>query len=112
LGVSQSYQLALYWFKRAAENDGNKVALLNIGDLYYHGFGLEQNYEKAFEYMEMSASSGCIQAMFNLGEMFYAGKGVKQDLKKARYWLEKAAYKGDEKAKERIRQLKLSASDY
>jgi hypothetical protein len=72
--------------------------------MYYNDQGVEQSYEKAFEYLQQAADLGFAQAQFNLGGMYYNGRGVKKDIAKTREWWTKAAANGNKNA---IKNLKL-----
>jgi len=62
--------------------------------MYYNGRGVEQSYEKAFEYLEQAAHLGDAKAQYNLGFMYYNGQGVEQSYEKAKEYLEQAAHLG------------------
>lgn len=64
---------------------GNGVfdALSLIGDMYAKGEGVEQNYDKAFEYYNLALEHGCVKANAHIAFLYYHGLGVKQDYKKA-----------------------------
>ena len=65
-----------------------------LGQLYYHGQGVEQNYSQAFDLFQKGANAGNVFCMQNQGICFYWGQGVGSDLQKAAYYNEKAADKG------------------
>jgi TPR repeat protein len=83
---------AFKWFEKAAEN-GNAVAMNNVGSLYAKGQGVPQDYAKARDWYKKAAEKGNGVAMNNLGVDFATGQGVPQDYVKARDWFEKAAAK-------------------
>ena len=80
----------------ATNNDA--VAQLILGECYYFGWGVEQDYKKSVEWYKKSAEQGYAAAQFNLGICYYRGQGVEQDYKKAVEWYKKSAEQGDEKA--------------
>ena len=43
LGVEKDYQKAKEWYEKAAAQ-GNARAQTNLGDMYYNGEGVSQNY--------------------------------------------------------------------
>ena len=49
------------------------MALNNIGWLYENGYGVEQDYQRAFEYYEMSARQGNRIAVQNIRHLYYEG---------------------------------------
>ena len=87
----------------ATNNDA--VAQLILGECYYFGWGVEQDYKKAVEWYKKSAEQGNAVAQCNLGVGYVIGQGVEQDYKKAVEWYEKAAMQGNEKAKEYLDKL-------
>jgi len=58
-----------------------KYSLNNLGYIYKHGLGIEQNYNIAKEYFIKSDTPTSLN---NLGHMYCYGLGVKQDYNKAR----------------------------
>lgn len=77
-----------------AENN-NANALNLLGNCYFYGNGVKQDYKKAVEWYQKAADLGYAVAMRNLGNCYYNGNGVKQDYKKAVEWWQKAADLGD-----------------
>ena len=53
-------------------------AISLIGDLYAKGEGVEQNYEKANEWLMLASDQGCVFAQYLLAENFYFGKGCEK----------------------------------
>ena len=75
--------------KRAAENDNFDV--LAVGIMYLKGLGVEQNFDKAREYLEKAAALKAHYANYYLGEMYEKGLGVEQNLETARKFYKLAA---------------------
>ena len=73
----------------------NPDHLVQLGDMYYWGDGVEQSYEKAAGYYMLAADQGSAAAMGNLGFMYENGLGVPLSYDKAREYYEKAADLGD-----------------
>ncbi len=89
--------LALEYLK-LAEIDGNRNAMVRLGEAYWHGrYGLNDP-EKGFAYIQKAALQGEARAMTDLGIQYLYGEGVEQNYSLAREWLEKADYAGDMKA--------------
>ncbi|HOX23831.1 MAG TPA: tetratricopeptide repeat protein, partial [Elusimicrobiales bacterium] len=65
-----------------------------LGELYYSGNGVPQDYLKASELTKLPAETGVPDAQFNLGVMYERGYGLAQDLLQAAYWYGKAAGQG------------------
>lgn len=90
--------------KRKAE-DGDAEAQLDIGLYYLKGTGGDADYDKAIEWLEMSAKQDNVQAQMELGEFYrfgrdfsYCGEAYEyfpnvkfQDPDKSIYWYKKAA---------------------
>ena len=56
-GVPKDYQLALYWFRRSA-NQGNARALTQLGLMYEHGNGVTQDFVLAHKWYILGAANG------------------------------------------------------
>lgn len=78
------------WFEKAA-NQGHAGAQVELGNLYYNGTGIAQNYDKAVYWFEKAANQGNAPAQNNLGVCYSLGHGVMKDIQKAVSWYEKAA---------------------
>lgn len=66
---------------------GYPRAQVHMGWIYERGIGVEQDYQKAFEWYEKAAANGAKNAPAHIGEMYEKGFGVKQDyLKAAEYY--------------------------
>ncbi|KAK8881379.1 hypothetical protein M9Y10_004115 [Tritrichomonas musculus] len=64
-------------------NQGNSSLYLNLGNLYFYGVVVKQDYLIAKKYYELSAAEYDRFGILNLGNMYATGKGVDQDYKKA-----------------------------
>jgi TPR repeat protein len=62
---------------------GNSTAQRNVGEMYFYGYGCEQNYVEAMHWYTMSASQGNCLADRDIGYMYTYGKGVKKNYKRA-----------------------------
>ena len=69
-----------------------------MGDMYYYGKGVEQNYNKAVELYQKGADLGDARAFCNLGVMYEFGKGVNQNYNKAVELYQKACDLGNANA--------------
>ena len=83
-----------------AAQQGYVSTIYNLGVMYDNDNspGVEQSYERAFEYYEQPADLGHPLAQFNLGIMYYNGRGVQKDIAKSREWWTKAAAQGQKNA--------------
>ncbi len=76
-------------------NQGNADAQNSLGDMYYYGEGVTQNYAQAVKWLQKSANQGNADAQNSLGDMYYYGEGVTQNYAKAVEWYQKAANQGN-----------------
>lgn len=70
MGIEQSYEKAVYWYRKAAEQ-GNMVAQHNLGNCYYKGEGVTQNYNEAIQWYRKAAEQGDSYAQIFL-KRFYS----------------------------------------
>lgn len=119
-GVSKDANLAVAWYRRAAEN-GDLTARIALGEMYARGEGVPRNAEAAVawhrrdntleqkvsvplnvkpyvEFVRKRAENGNANAYFELGWMHHHGKGVPKDAATAAVWYRKAADQGDARA--------------
>ena len=79
---------------RPVAESGYADAQNNLGDCYYYGHGVPQDYTKAVEWFQKAANQGNASAQYNLGFCYEKGRGVQQDYTKAVEWYKKAANQG------------------
>jgi TPR repeat protein len=79
-------------FKRAEASDSQ--AQFELGRAYEDGKGVEQNDEKAVEWLRKSADQGNAPAQNAMGVMYALGRGVQRDKEEAVRWYKKAAKQG------------------
>ncbi len=77
---------------------GNAEAQCNLGNCYYNGTGVEQDFKEAVKWYQKSAEQGNAEAQNCLGDCYYHGKGVEQDYKEAVKWYRKSAEQKNAKA--------------
>lgn len=65
--------------------------LVDMGEKYYVGDEVAQDYDKAMEYFNQAADMGSVQAMVELGYCYYHGHSVPVDYEKAFSCYTKAA---------------------
>lgn len=75
-------------------NKGDAVAQNMLGDMYYAGLGVAQDYRIAFSYFSDAAAQGYAPAQYNIMLMYGVPKGFQQDYKKAVAELMKSAEQG------------------
>jgi TPR repeat protein len=84
---------------------GNASAQNRLGQLYFNGQGVPQDYTMARAWYEKSAAQGNGWSKNQLGQLSADGLGVPQDYKKARQWWEQAAAQGIAQAQYNLGQL-------
>lgn len=72
------YQKAARWLERAADM-GHKYAQYSLAGLYYHGQGVEQDYEKAFCLYASSAKQENPYVSYEQAKMLQGGIGVEKN---------------------------------
>jgi uncharacterized protein len=87
------YGAALQLMRPLAEQ-GNAEAQNSIGALYYHGYGVTQDFKEAIKWYRLAAAQGNLDAQLNLGSMYYEGEGVAEDLVRSHMWLSIVADRG------------------
>jgi TPR repeat protein len=80
---------------RVRANAGVAVAQLNLGNAYYNGRGVPQDYVEAVSWYRTAADQGVAGAQFYLGNAYYNGRGVPQDYVEAHKWRNLAASRAD-----------------
>jgi len=94
-GVKQDNVEAIKWLEKSVEGGYLKAKEL-LGEVYFEGKIVKQNYEKAFKIFEDIANRYIGEKYIisnsrsKIGEMYQKGLGVKQDYIKAVYWYEKS----------------------
>ncbi|MDR1207878.1 MAG: sel1 repeat family protein [Holosporales bacterium] len=85
---------AIHWYTTAALQ-GLPEAQLNIAKFYLYGLGVEQDAEKALEWLHKSAEQEFAIANHNLGHIYVEGEcGIEQNFEKAFHFYSKAAEQG------------------
>ena len=83
-----------------AENKEDNEGYYNylLGQFYQWGFGVEIDYQKAFNYYETAVELGCYKAYYRVGYAYLEGKVVEKDLEKAFSYMKEGADRGDSEA--------------
>ncbi len=97
LGLPQDYAKAVYWFRKAAEED-HAEGQYNLGGCYYRGQGVAKDYTEAVKWYRKAAEQGYDKAQNNLGVCYARGDGLAKDAAAAVKWYRKAAEQGNAKA--------------
>ena len=64
-------------------NNGDAGSCFDLGNLYYNGDDVKQDYNKAMEFYGKACEMGHANGCYHLGYLYNFGEGVKQDYKKA-----------------------------
>lgn len=93
------YNRAMELYLQISDNTKAQYAL---GNIYYNGNGVPQDYAEAVAWYRKAAEQGDMKAQHNLGNMYYYGKGVPQDYAEAVKWYRKSAEQGDSYAQNNL----------
>lgn len=88
-GTSTEIKKGFGILKRLSDQ-GNPVAMFELGLLYQNGQGVSGSSQKALESFKTAANSGYAPAMYQLGLIYHLGIGVKKNTTLAREWYRKA----------------------
>ena len=91
------YQDAVKWLRSAADQ-GYDAAQLCLGNEYFWGRGVAQDYTLAQYWWRKAAEQGLAEGQALLGAAYYKGYGVAKNQQEAVSWLEKAAAQGNDRA--------------
>jgi TPR repeat protein len=94
-----------YWY-RAAARQGYTLAEQALGEMYFSGLALPQDYVLARKWFTRAAHDGYATAQFDLGRLWENGWGGRKSLIRAYAWDDLAASHGSvdaQKARNRIR---------
>jgi hypothetical protein len=81
-----------------SRDEGYAKAQYGLGNAYYYGKGVQQNYDEAVRWYRRAAERGDAPALEALAYMYENGKGVPRDAAEAIRWSRKAADQGDAEA--------------
>ena len=95
-GCDQNAEEAIRWYEKAAEN-GQRFGNKCIGEMYYFGKYVTQDYKKAYEYYTKDEGRKSFCTLYHLAEMYRQGLYVKQDLAMAYRYYSEIVYDGEEK---------------
>ena len=76
-----------------------------LGEMYYNGTIVPQNYDKAIRLLQEAAEQGSASAQARLGEIYYSGTALPQNYAKAARWFQKAAKHGAPSAQNRLGEM-------
>ena len=73
-----NYKSAVEEF-RASAQQGDALAMFYLGESYYNGRGVVQDFAEGIKWHKQSAAKGQGEAQETLGTLYFFGKGIKQD---------------------------------
>lgn len=87
-------------------NRGDPYSIGMLGDKFYSGKFVEQDFDMAVQCYREAAEWGIKQAQYNLAGCYEKGLGVEQNLREAMKWYRKAAENGFAAAVKEIERLR------
>mgnify|MGYP001306097324 FL=1 len=90
---NKNYLLAYNILLPLAENNVS-FAQSDIAGLFFNGWGVSQDYKKAFFWYKKSADNNNSYAQYKLGHMYWKGLGVRVDTDEAQVWWKLSADNG------------------
>lgn len=91
--AAELYRQAFATLLKAAEQ-GEAERQHDLGFMYLHGVGVEQNDAEAANWFRKAAQQGLVDAEVSLGWMYQGGRGVEQDYGQAADWYRKGVARG------------------
>ncbi len=86
---------------------GSVLACRKMGEVYYKGYGVMQNFEAAHAWLKLSAAKEDAESLYLMGTMYQLGMGVKKDIPTAKQYFERAVKQGHSKAAESLKMLNV-----
>ena len=80
-------------FRRAQNGDND--ASFNLGECFFYGRGVKQDYAKAVKWYTLSSDRGDCSSQKKLADCYFLGQGAERNVAKAAYRYEQAAEQGD-----------------
>ena len=86
---------------------GSVLACRKMGEVYYRGYGVVQNFQAAHAWLKLSAEKEDAESLFLMGTLYQFGMGVKQDTVQAKQFFERAARQGHTKSIESLKIISM-----
>ena len=99
--LMKDYARAMQEYK----NDDDPKAMYQVGYMYDHGEGVDQDIKEAAQWYLKAAEKGNARAQYRVGLLYATGSGVDKDLKEAAKWYKKASFQGFLPAREALKRL-------
>jgi TPR repeat protein len=92
-GDYESAMKILYPLAKATDEDtaGDFIAQYFVGEMYYYGQGVPENFHEAIKWYRLSAAQNDPDAQYSIGYMYDTGKGVIESQEEAKQWYMLAA---------------------
>lgn len=81
--ASQSMDMDMDILLQAATQQNNAEAQWMLGEFYFSGTGVKQDFAQAKHWFEQAAQQNNPQANYSLGSMYSTGQGVSKNITKA-----------------------------
>ncbi|KAJ1550929.1 hypothetical protein HK096_004181, partial [Nowakowskiella sp. JEL0078] len=109
LGQQKDPKRSIAWYTRAAAQE-DPESMLALSSWYLTGVDgvLEQSDRETFLWAQKSAETGLAKAEYAVGYYFEHGIGVKINIKEAKKWYTRAASKGNQRARDKLRDIQGS----
>jgi TPR repeat protein len=104
--TAENYRTAAFQRTRERALSGEAAAQFDMGEYYYEGRGVTQDYLEAFQWFLKAAQKGHARAQLNAGLMLSIGRGVPKDDAEACRWLYCAAAQDNQAAKDLLDKAK------
>ena len=108
LGVTQNYNRALRFYKKAARA-GLVGAQVNLASMYGEGLGTKQSFKQAAYWYAKAAKAGHPHGQYELAKLAEAGLGTRQNIELAKQLYTWASEAGHSQASERLAALNTRA---
>ena len=99
---SEAYLRYNHWVDVSSARSGDMAAQNILGNYYYIGEFVAQDFEQATYWYRKAAENGFAWAQLNLGSCYMNGQGVEQSYEQAVYWYKMAAEQGNPSAMTRL----------
>lgn len=83
----------MFWFQKAAEKN-DAMSEFEIGELYYNGQGVPQDYQETMKWFQKAAALDSPIAEFDIGILYEKGEGTSKNHNEALKWFKRAAMHG------------------
>jgi TPR repeat protein len=93
-GSKEEASAEAFRLARLAADQGDIIAIGDVGTCYEYGNGVERNYDEALRWLRRAVERDQRYAESHLGEMYKMGWGVPQDDREAVKWFRRSADQG------------------